>query len=303
MYFFYNCIKLLSYLFFINGPSPSPVGTIYSRSLACLADGRGARTLFYTLTMPLSSRTRGFVAGLVFLCLVAGIPSGGSKRRSAKDWNKIATHRLGDVDQQWRDGDDEAELITEDQEEYNRMEARKNAPAQVPTNFESVDPNEWMKHQQAVVGPTMVFAKLNHTMKNGKKLKKADTEDFAFMWKELLFLGGVNVTSYAIEFDTVLMTLQRGWNGYELKDYLLTKEEVIQVEWDNIKYIPDRLKSKEQLASEKKMKEMNRKRQRSQRKRDKKTKGKKRKGKKKKSKKSKGKKKRRKATSKPREEL
>ena len=86
------------------------------------------------------------------------------------------------------------------------MEARKNAPAQVPTNFESVDPNEWMKHQQAVVGPTMVFAKLNHTMKNGKKLKKADTEDFAFMWKELLFLGGVNVTSYAIEFDTVLMT-------------------------------------------------------------------------------------------------
>lgn len=253
--------------------------------------------------MPLSNRTRGFVVGLVFLCLLAGIPSGVSKRRSAKDWDKIATHRLGDVDQQWRDGDDEAELITEDQEEYKRMEARKNAHAQVPTNFESVDPHEWMKHQQAVTGPTMVFAKLNHTMKIGKKLTKADTEDFAFMWKELLFLGGVNVTSYAIEFDTILMTLQRGWNGYELKDYLLTKEEVIQVEWDQITYIPDRLKSKEQLASEKKMKEMNRKRQRAQRKRDKKTKGKKKKGKKKKSKKSKGKKKRRKATSKPREEL
>ena len=43
---------------------------------------------------------------------------------------------------------------------------------------------------------------------------------------------GVEVTPYAVEYDTLLMTVQRGWNGDELRDFLLSKEEVIEVEWD-----------------------------------------------------------------------
>ena len=110
-----------------------------------------------------------WAVGLVCFYVLVTVPLGVSKRRSAKDWDKIATHHLGEVEQQWRDGDEEPELITEDQEEYNRMEARKNSVPEIPANFESVDPQEWMKASTGCHGP---YDDVRKTEPNVKKRQK-----------------------------------------------------------------------------------------------------------------------------------
>ena len=59
------------------------------------------------------------------------------------------------------------------------------------------------------------------------------------MWKELLFTGGVECTPYDIEWDTILMTLQRGWNGFQMRDFLLSRDEVLKVTWDSKDYFKE----------------------------------------------------------------
>merc|ERR1711991_763677 len=138
-------------------------------------------------------------------------------------------------------------------------------PVEPPQNFDETEASDWFKHAKAQSGPTMVFAKLNHTLPDGKtKLTKELCEETGAKWRELLYLGGVEVTPYAIEFDTLLMTVQRGWNGAQLKEFLLSREEVVEVEWDQIKYKPERLKTKEEKRQrrrkkKKKTKKMNKK--------------------------------------------
>ena len=40
----------------------------------------------------------------------------------------------------------------------------------------------------------------------------------------------------------MIVTLQHGWRGYEVRDFLLQQPEVTAVEWDTVKTVPDRLK-------------------------------------------------------------
>ena len=39
----------------------------------------------------------------------------------------------------------------------------------------------------------------------------------------------------------MIVTLQHGWRGYEVRDFLLQREEVMLVEWDSVKTVPPRL--------------------------------------------------------------
>lgn len=194
----------------------------------------------------------------------------------------MVNKNLDAVEESWKKGDAVEELKTEDMYEYERMEARRNSPMEVPSNFDESQAEDYFKHAKAQSGPTMVFARLNRTMKDGSKLTKEATEETGAMWRELLFLGGVEVTPYAVEYDTLLMTVQRGWNGDELRDFLLGKEEVIEVEWDQVKYKPERLKTLEEKQEEKKQRK-----KKSRRKKKKKEKKNKKKGKKKNKKKGK----------------
>ena len=151
-------------------------------------------------------------------------------------------------------GDSEEELKTEDQYEYERIEERKARPIPKAPNGE--DPSQWMAHAAAFSGPTMVFCKLNSTLEDGSKRTKDDTDLTGARWKELLLMGGVEATPYSIEYDTVLLTLQRGWNGAQLRDFCLEQPEVVKASWDQIDYFPERLQSKEGsgLANKKKPK-------------------------------------------------
>lgn len=41
----------------------------------------------------------------------------------------------------------------------------------------------------------------------------------------------------------LLVTLQTGWRGYELRDFLLEREELEELEWDQVKYSPSDLEA------------------------------------------------------------
>ena len=55
----------------------------------------------------------------------------GGKQRSAAYWDKLLADedRLKGVEDEWASGDDDEELITEGQLEYQNMERRKSRPA------------------------------------------------------------------------------------------------------------------------------------------------------------------------------
>merc|ERR1712005_94233 len=151
------------------------------------------------IRLALKATMRLLTVAALYIYISLQIIGAAGKRKSAAEWNSLVNKNLDAVEESWKKGDAIEELKTEDMYEYERMEARRNAPMEVPT---------------------MVFARLNRTLKDGSKLTKEATEETGAMWRELLFLGGVEVTPYAIEYDTLLMTVQRGWNGDELRDFL-----------------------------------------------------------------------------------
>lgn len=71
----------------------------------------------------------------------------------------------------------------------------------------------------------------------------------------MLFLAGIEVTIYDMGAAAagvvkagetqMVVTLQHGWRGYELRDFLLQQGEVSLVEWDGVATVPDRLKTSE----------------------------------------------------------
>ena len=68
---------------------------------------------------------------------------------------------------------------------------------------------------------------------------------------QMLFTAGIEVTCFDAadmggtaapsKEPQLMVTLQHGWRGYEVRDFLLQQREVVLVEWDNIKTVPPRL--------------------------------------------------------------
>eukprot|EP00940_MAST-03C_sp_MAST-3C-sp2_P000532 g532.t1 len=181
---------------------------------------------------------RGF---LVILLLTAGVRG---KRRSARDWSSV---NFDEVESAWEEGDDAIELKTEDQMEYERLMRRK-------ADVGAPDPQspETARHHNAQAGPTMMFAKVD--VSSDPKLSRSDLEAQARTWSDQLFLGGLRVTTYVIEDDTVLVTQQHGWEGSETRDFLLEQERVKYVEWDSKKYYRADKKGKRKRSKGKKKK-------------------------------------------------
>ena len=112
---------------------------------------------------------------LLLLLGAAGLALAGSagKPRSAAYWDALLAdeERVKSVEDEWAAGDEEEELVTEGQLEYQNMERRKARPAS-RGEFGVDDPGEWATHQEATVGPTMMFAKLNHTTAGGARPRR-----------------------------------------------------------------------------------------------------------------------------------
>jgi hypothetical protein len=66
--------------------------------------------------------------GLALLALLVLVQTGsGSKRRKGSDWSNI---KWDELEEEWREGDAEEELITEDELMYREMERRREAGPQ-----------------------------------------------------------------------------------------------------------------------------------------------------------------------------
>ena len=73
---------------------------------------------------------------------------------------------------------------------------------------------------------------------------------------QMLFMAGIEVMCYDMDAAAtvaggsaggekqMVVTLQHGWRGYEVRDFLLQQPEVAAVEWDNVKTVPDRYQTK-----------------------------------------------------------
>ena len=53
---------------------------------------------------------------------------------------------------------------------------------------------------------------------------------------QLLHTAGIEVTCYDVDTRRMLITLQSGWRGFDVKDFLLGQTVVDEVEWDAVKY-------------------------------------------------------------------
>ena len=163
------------------------------------------------------------------------------KRWDAMNWTQ--------AEKDLEDGDDEEILETEDSLFMKEMEKRRNRGTGLMPPPEEVglkDPTEWVKHSQAMSGPAMLFCTLKSTDLDGKSWENKTIEKVAFQWRELLKTGGLEASVYDITDKATdkssqpkfLVTTQSGWTAYEIRDFILERPEVVDLEWDQVKYTP-----------------------------------------------------------------
>ena len=162
---------------------------------------------------------------------------------SRKDWDKMAWTK---AEKELEDGDEPEELETDDKAHMKEMERRRGLGMQPPPSSVGLkDPAEWVKHTQAMAGPAMLFCTLvEQDPRDGKPWANESLQRMAYEWRELLKTGGLEASVYDISDATskrMLVTMQSGWNAYDLRDFLLQRPELEELEWDQVKYHPEDL--------------------------------------------------------------
>uniref|UniRef100_A0A7S2RHB1 Mesoderm development candidate 2 n=1 Tax=Rhizochromulina marina TaxID=1034831 RepID=A0A7S2RHB1_9STRA len=148
--------------------------------------------------------------------------------RSSKDWGKVDFDAL---EEEWKYGDEEDELITDDELLFREMQRRR----EQGIDIKNLDV-ERVKHQQSMAGPTMMFIELRP--REGGYAEE-ELYNITGIWKDLMYTGGLTVTFFNIENDKVLCSMQKGWDGIQVKEFLLTQSQVAKVTWDNQDYVPE----------------------------------------------------------------
>jgi len=156
----------------------------------------------------------------------------------APQWDK--------AEKQLEDGDDPEELETTDKAHMREMEKRRGQGMKPPPATVGLkDPAEWVKHTQAMAGPAMLFCTLlPNDPRDGKPWGNESLQRMAYEWRELLKTGGLEASVYDISDEKakrMLVTMQSGWNAYDLRDFLLQRPELEELEWDQVKYHPEDL--------------------------------------------------------------
>ena len=157
---------------------------------------------------------------LVLLLVVRG--AAGAKK--SKDWSKVDFDK---VEGEWRYGDEEEELITDDEMLFREMEARKEKGIDISDMMDA----DTVKHQQSMTGPAMMFIELV-PKPNGGEYAEEELYNISGIWKDLLYTGGLNVNFYNIEESKLLCSMQKGWDGKAVREFLLSRPEVKKVTWD-----------------------------------------------------------------------
>mmetsp|Transcript_23673 Transcript_23673/g.54589 ORF Transcript_23673/g.54589 Transcript_23673/m.54589 type:complete len:171 (+) Transcript_23673:71-583(+) len=113
------------------------------------------------------------LGAVVALAAVAG-----ARARSSKDWSQLNFDAL---EHEWEDGDDEAELITEDELLYRETERRREVGIEVSDEMDAAT----VRHQQSMAGPAMMFVELRPTKPDGSAFVEEDYKWLAGSWREV----------------------------------------------------------------------------------------------------------------------
>ncbi|CAM9756480.1 unnamed protein product [Chrysoparadoxa australica] len=168
------------------------------------------------------------------LTMLAMITRGFSKK---VDWNKVDWDAL---EEQWEEGDEEADLATDQDELRQQIERRrKRGGVQLDVSFSKLKDMSSdevaafsASQQQDQAGPAMVFARLKPMTADGEVPAKEETELMAAHFRDLALVGGLKVTTYAVEAGSVLVTTPKGWEAKEVVDFLRQRPEVAKVTWN-----------------------------------------------------------------------
>jgi hypothetical protein len=171
---------------------------------------------------------------------VALVLAGRPLVKGARDWDSVDWEA---ADKSLEAGDEEEELRTEDSIAIAETERRKKMGIGMPEPGTKLkDPTEWVRHTQAMSGPTMMFVTLkNGTAPNGEpwvNQTEKQLGELTMRWRDMLKTDGIEATAYNIDEGRVLLSLQTGWRGYDVRDFLLTQPEVEELEWDSVKFAP-----------------------------------------------------------------
>ena len=60
--------------------------------------------------------------------------------------------------------------------------------------------------------------------------------------QDLLKTNGLDVSTYNVKGDTMLVSLQKGWLGPEVKAFLLSRKEVKSVTWNSQETFAEKVK-------------------------------------------------------------
>ncbi|CAM9920441.1 unnamed protein product [Pylaiella littoralis] len=173
-------------------------------------------------------------------------------KRATKDWSKMD---LDDLAKQWEDGDDEEELKTEEQAKFEKLERRrKKAKASTgkldPSTFGSMNAAQigaMAAGQRDTAGPTMLFvqiesAGLGEADGGGgggdEPISKEQTEAVSERFVHMAQIGSLDVDVYTLEAGSILVSSQRGWEGKEILNFLLSRPEVSKVTWNSQEFFP-----------------------------------------------------------------
>ena len=126
-------------------------------------------------------------------------------KKSTKEWDSMDWKA---VEKEWEAGDESPELLSDGQERFRRIQEKSEKMRELPlheaqklhasnagTNHVGKDGIDSRmsaaQHKAATSGrPSMMFVSLNTAKDDGTPWTKADTDDVAGRWKELLSTGG-----------------------------------------------------------------------------------------------------------------
>jgi len=181
-------------------------------------------------------------------------------QRSARDWSKI---NLDEVEEEWKVGDEEEELVTPDEELYRLLERRREEAAARLSEvmaegtpggggkIEDTDQFERLAEEvQHADKPGMIFAKVRETVPPSnaksigtKKVSDWDWDSLAHLceeWRNQLEFKMIDITCYPMESElSILVTVQKGWDSRAVFEYLARRGDILsEVSWNNNKMHP-----------------------------------------------------------------
>ena len=126
------------------------------------------------------------------------------------------------------------------------------------------DKAEWMRHSQAMSGPAMMFANVKDAQPDGTPYDKKALLELSIEWQNLVKTAGLDAKVYDISNPEatptkkpkpgapkvsrappppprLLISMNTGWRGYELRDFVLRRPQLESLEWDSVKFLPSDL--------------------------------------------------------------